>query len=107
MGKLYTCLSFIARHKYLVTICIYLLVIGLFDENSLYDRWCRNKEISRMRQERDEWKAQYDEDTRRLNSLQDDPEAIERMLREKYFLCRADEEVFVFQKEQTEEEESK
>ncbi len=83
-----------AYTKYIVTILIIVLVVGVLDENSLWNRRERTQEIEQLTQEIADLKAQYEEDTRRLNSL-NDYDCVERLAREKYLMHRPDEDIYI------------
>ena len=53
MEHFFTFWNFIRRHKYAVAIVIFLFIIGLFDENSLYSRYQRRVEIGNLKREID------------------------------------------------------
>ena len=72
--------------KYVVTICVIVLVVGLLDE--------RIAEIERLEQEISLLKAKYEADTQKLNSL-DEYDHVVRLAREKYLMKRPNEDIFV------------
>ena len=80
--------------KYFITLFIIVLVVGFVDDNSLWNRRGRTEEIARLQKEIDEYKTKYEEDTRKLNSL-DDYECMERLAREKYLMHRPDEDIYI------------
>ena len=41
-------------------------------------------------------KKQFDEDTKKLKELTTNPEAMEKVAREKYFMKKANEDIFIF-----------
>lgn len=96
MGRLFTIWNYIRRYKYLVAIIIFLLIVGVVDENSLWVRYERQVEIGNLRREIDKFQAQYDAETAQLEALNNDPSAVERMARERYYMKRANEDVFIF-----------
>lgn len=96
MGRLYGIWNFIRQHKYAFAVLIFLLIIGALDENSLYVRYQRRLEIGRLREQIDKYQAQYEADTRELNALLNNPDVVERMAREQYYMKRPNEDVFVF-----------
>jgi len=95
MGRLFTIWSYIRHYKYVVAIGIFLLILGVLDENSLWVRYQRQVEISNLQREIDKYQAQYDAEKAQLEALENDPAAVERMARERYFMKRANEDVFV------------
>lgn len=99
MGRLNSLWNFIRQHKYAFAVLIFLLIIGVLDANSFYVRYQRQLEISRLRQQIDKYQSQYEADTRQLNALLNDPQQVERMARERYYMKRPNEDVFVFVEE--------
>ena len=55
----------------------------------------RRMDISNLKSEINKYQQQYDEESARLQSLMNNPEAVEKLAREKYLMKRADEDVFV------------
>ena len=86
---------YIRRYKYAVAFVVFLVIIGVVDENSLLVRYHRRMEISNLKSEINKYQQQYDEESARLQSLMSNPEAVEKLAREKYLMKRADEDVFV------------
>ena len=86
---------YIRRYKYAVAFVVFLVIIGVVDENSLLVRYHRRMEISNLKSEINKYQQQYDEESARLQSLKSNPEAVEKLAREKYLMKRADEDVFV------------
>ena len=103
MGKLLTVWSFIRRHKYLFTVLIFVVIIGFLDENSTIRRIGYAREISQLQDEIDKYSAEYKESTKRLNELTTNPDAIEKIAREKYLMKKPNEDIYVFE-EETEKE---
>ena len=97
MSKLHILWGYIRQHKYLLTIAIFVGVVGFLDENSLVRRAEHQKEIYRLHSEIARYKAQYEEDTRTLKELTNNPEALEKIAREKYLMKKPNEDVFVFE----------
>ena len=97
MSKLLTVWSYIRRHKYLITILAFLVVIVFLDENNLVQRAKYRQEISALKSEIEKYRIKYEEDTRMLKELMDNPEALEKIAREKYFMKRPDEDIFIFE----------
>ena len=88
MGKLITIWEFIGRHKYWITVVAFGVIIGFLDE------------ISRLQGEIDKYRAEYEENTERLNELSTNPEAIEQIAREKYLMKKPNEDIYVFDEEE-------
>ena len=102
MDKLTSLWAFIGRHKYLITLVAFGVFVGFFDQNSLLRRAGYMREESRLRDEIERYRTEYEENTARLNELKADSGAIERIAREKYFMKRPDEDIYVFEEDLTE-----
>ena len=87
MSKLLTIWNYIRRHKYMITVLIFIVVIGFLDENSLIQRVKHRSEISALNSEIEKYRKQYEEDTEKLKELTTNPEALEKIAREKYLIC--------------------
>lgn len=97
MDKLITIWSFICRRKYLITVVAFAVIIGFLDENSLFRRLAYESEISQLKEEIEKYRADYEENTKRLNELNSNPDAIEQVAREKYLMKKPNEDIYVFE----------
>ena len=96
MGKLFTFWWYIRRYKYVVALLIFLLILGVLDENSLWVRYQRRVEIGNLHRQIEKYQAQYDAETAQLEALENNAAAVERLAREKYLMKRDNEDLFVF-----------
>lgn len=97
MSKLLTVWGYIRRHKYLITILAFLLIIVFLDENNLMQRAKYRQEIITLKSEIEKYRIKYEEDTRMLKELMENPEALEKIAREKYFMKKPNEDIFIFE----------
>ena len=97
MSKLKTLWTYIRQHKYLITILVFLLIIVFLDENSLIQRSKHQREINALKTEIEKYRKQYEEDTEMLKELEENPEALEKIAREKYFMKKPNEDIFIFE----------
>ena len=96
MGHLLTFWNrYVRRYKYAVAFLVFMVIIGVVDENSLLVRYQRRVDIGNLKREINKYQQQYDDESARLQSLMTDPSAVEKLAREKYLMKRADEDVFV------------
>ena len=82
MDKLASLWSFVRKHKYLITLALFAVIIGFLDENSVVRRLGYAREESRL-----------------LNELAVDSGAIERIAREKYLMKKPNEDIYVFEED--------
>ena len=97
MSRLMTIWNYIRRHKYLITIVAFLVMIVFLDENSLIQRAKHKQEISTLNSEIIKYRKQFEEDTQTLKELTDNPEALEKVAREKYLMKKPNEDIFIFE----------
>lgn len=99
MDKLITLWTFIRKHKYQITLGVFVVVIGFLDENSVVRRVGYAREESLLREEIEKYRKEYEENTERLNELVVDSGAIERIAREKYLMKKPNEDIYVFEED--------
>lgn len=97
MSKLSALWDFIGRHKYLITLLMFGVIIVFLDENSLIQRAKHREEIRELNEEIAKYRKQFEEDTRKLKELTDNPEALEKIAREKYLMKKPNEDIFIFE----------
>lgn len=97
MKKLLELWRFIRRHKYSITLGTFFLIIGILDENSLIQRVSHRAEIHSLNSEISRYREQYERDSKMLKEISSNPEALEKVAREKYFMKKENEDIFVFE----------
>ncbi|WP_297328910.1 septum formation initiator family protein [uncultured Bacteroides sp.] len=97
MDKLASLWSLVRKHKYLITLVMFVVIVGFLDENSMVRRLGYTREESRLHEEIDKYRKEYEENTERLNELSVDSGAIERIAREKYLMKKPNEDIYVFE----------
>lgn len=85
--------------KYIVTLAVFGVIVVFLDENSLIRRMSYAREAARLRGEIGEYMHDYEEDTRRLDELEADTGAVERIAREMYLMKKPDEDIYVFEED--------
>ena len=109
MSRFKTLLSFVFGKWYVkyALVCVFgILFVGFLDENSV---WAHIKNKGRIAELEDEivvYQAQYEHNRDQIQQLQHNPKAIERIARERYFMKRADEDIFVLSDDNQEETEN-
>ncbi len=85
------------RHKYLITLAVFAVIIGLVDDNNLLYRAQLSRKENSLRSEIKKYRTEYEESTRLLDGLNTDSTSIEHIAREKYLMKKPDEDIFVFE----------
>ncbi|NDV66935.1 septum formation initiator family protein [Bacteroides sp. 224] len=96
MDKLAYFGRFFVKHKYIITLAAFIVIIGFLDENSWARRAGYDQEINNLKKEIAKYRAEYEESTEKLNELTANPEALERIAREKYLMKKPNEDIYVF-----------
>lgn len=96
MSTIHSVWGFIRRYKYLVVIAFFAVMVGFADENSYWNRHLRKQEIAALKAEMQEYQQKFEDDTKALEDLDNNREAVVRVAREKYFMKYAEEDLFVF-----------
>ena len=97
MSKLLTVWGYVRRRKYLITILGFLVIIVFLDDNSLIQRAKHRAEIETLKSEIKKYRQQFEEGTRKLKELTANPEAMEKIAREKYLMKKPNEDIFIFE----------
>jgi cell division protein FtsB len=91
-------------NKYTVLIFFFLVYVTFFDEHNLIKRFKNLNEIGKLNSELDIYQKKIQDDRDEIYKLLNDTEYLEKYAREKYFMRRPDEDVFIFRDSiQTEE----
>ena len=91
---------YLFRMKYVLAFAIFAIAITFFGESSLINRMSQKKEIDKLSTEIEEQQQKFKNDKETLNSLKNDPEALKRVARERYYMKAEDEDIFVIEDEE-------
>lgn len=100
MSKIHSVWRFMCKHKYLLTIFLIVLIVGVVDKDSFLNRHPRRVHIGTLKQEIATYTQQYTEADNKINELKNNKKAVEKIARERYYMKRDNEDVFVFEKEE-------
>ena len=87
--------AFLGKHKYLIVLALFLLVILVASDNSLVKRMVQKREIRALQEQLRESTEQKRQNELMLNDLNNDSLVIDRIAREKYNMHREDEDLFI------------
>lgn len=97
MNKLINIWAAIKRHKYAVTIGVFLLIICVTDQNNLLKRLQHRRQIHELEREIDYYTTMRDKSMKGLQELANDSNNLERIAREKYGMHLPNEEIFIIE----------
>lgn len=97
MSKIFSFIDCVVNHKCLVVIVITALFVCFLDANSIWERHYRWENISLMKAEINDLKKSYEVNTKQLELLKTSSNRVEQIAREKYYMTRDDEDLFIIQ----------
>ena len=83
------------KNKYLIATLTFLVLITFFDRYDLISQVSLRQQVSKLREEKKYYKEEIAKNNQELNSLQTNPENLEKFAREKYLMKKDNEDVFV------------
>lgn len=93
-------LNFLGHYKYQVVIILGIIVCVFVDDNSVLRRLEYQLQKDHLRQEIHKYRAMHEADSLELLQLQRNPKSIEKIARQRYFMKKDNEDVFVLSTDQ-------
>jgi cell division protein FtsB len=81
--------------KYIVVCVLGILVVGFLDNNSVLSHVNNLRRKGELKKEIELYNAQNKKNLERIDQLDRDPKAMEKIARERYFMKTEDEDIFV------------
>jgi cell division protein FtsB len=91
--------SFLFRYKlhYLIALAGFAVWMLFFDEKDYFTQQKRKKELQKLEQKIEYYKTEIAETRKQVNALDKDPAMLEKYAREKYFMKRDNEDVYIIE----------
>jgi cell division protein FtsB len=93
--KVFQSIVSLFANRYLLAVTAFTVWIIFFDENNMFVQRQRTKDLTELKTKIAYYRNQVDLTRKELKDLQNDPATLEKYAREKYFMKRDNEEVFV------------
>ena len=87
--------NYLSHYKYLIVIIVGVFVVGVIDDNSIYQHVKYQIQIHNLRSDIEKYTKQYHEDSKQLREMSRGVKAYEKIARERYFMKADDEDIFV------------
>ena len=97
-----TILKIVSRFKYLIAFAIFVVFIGFVGDHCLINRIRQKSEISELKSKIEAERSRFESDSLAYLSLQQDPEAVRKIARERYYMKNSGEDVFMIEDEEEE-----
>lgn len=98
--------KFVWNRYFILTVSFAIWMI-FFDQNSFFVHRELDKQIKLLEVDEQYYQEHLDKETEKLNQLNSNPAEIERIAREKHFLKKDDEDIFIIQQEKIEKPQNK
>ena len=95
--KLLSRTLYVLRNKFLLATTAFVIWMLFFDRNDVFTQMQRRSELNELKQSRQYFQKQIDENRRFSKDLQFNASAIEKYAREKYLMKRDNEDLFIIQ----------
>ncbi len=85
------------RNKYLIAVICFGVILFFFDKNDVFTQIDRKQELQRLQQSKEHYTQEVETLKKIRQGLENDPNALEKLSREKYLMKRDNEDVFIIQ----------
>ena len=93
----------ILKNKYALSLLTFTIWISFFDRNDLVTQLERRKELKQLEASQAYYEQEIAGIKKELADLQNDPAILEKFAREKFYLKRSDEDIFIVEEPETKE----
>ena len=83
--------------KYVLVLVVFTVIYLFVGEQSMIHFWHRGREIQRLEEQRDRYRADAEEAQQKINNL-NQRDSLERFAREQYFMHQPGEDVYLVEK---------
>jgi cell division protein FtsB len=87
------------KNKFFLVTLAFVVWMIFFDKNDLFSQYQYYKQVSKLKHDRDFYKKETTRVSRDLDELTSNPAKLEKFAREKYFMKKENEDVFVVVRE--------
>ena len=87
------------KNKYMITVVVFMVWISFFDQNNFFTQYDFVKELESLEKDKTFFIEELTKTRQELNDLTTNPVTLEKFAREKYFMKKDNEEIFVFEQE--------
>ncbi|MBV6485704.1 MAG: hypothetical protein KFKLKKLM_02293 [Flavobacteriales bacterium] len=87
------------KNKYILTIVGFIVWLSFFDQNNFLTQYDFIKQLKSLEKDKAFFMEELNKTRQELNDLTTNPVTLEKFAREKYFMKKDNEEIFVFEAE--------
>ncbi|MBM3415155.1 MAG: septum formation initiator family protein [Bacteroidetes bacterium] len=93
--KLLTYLPAWLKNKFFISFAVFFAIMLFLDKNDVFTQLDRTRELRKLRQSKDYYTAKIEAERKELEALKYNPAALEKLARERYYMKRDNEELFI------------
>ncbi|WP_430812051.1 MULTISPECIES: FtsB family cell division protein [unclassified Carboxylicivirga] len=94
-SKFKTYIRPLISNKFFLAAVAFIVYIGLFDQNSLIDRYQLSRRIKQLEKEKQHYIDEITQNNRKMEELQSSRDNLEKFAREEYLMKKKGEVIFV------------
>lgn len=98
-SKLLSIFRLIISNKYILATFVFVMWIGIFDQNNLIDRFKLSSRIRQLEKQKHHYQDEIEQNKRKMEELHGNTENLEKFAREEYLMKQKDEVIFVVDEE--------
>lgn len=91
VGKIF----FVAGNKYFIAFLVFAVIMLFVDHNNLFEQMARRQELKELEAKKKYYGEEIEKSKKQLSDLSNDPSAIEKYAREKFYMKRDNEDIFL------------
>ena len=85
----------VLRNKYISSLIVFVIWISFFDRNDLFTQWDRKQELQKLETSKAFYEQEIATTRKDLMELNNNPAILEKFAREKFYLKKPNEEIFI------------
>lgn len=89
----------IISNKYVIAFVIFVVYLGIFDQNNLIDRFKLQSRIKKLEKQKEHYIVEIEQNNRKMEELQSSTDNLEKFGREEYLMKKNDEVLFIVEEE--------
>ncbi len=84
------------KNKYIISIILFIVWVSFFDQNDFITQYRYKRKLAQVKQDVEYYKQEINNNKKQLYYLTSNKNNLEKFAREKYFMKKSNEDVFIF-----------
>ena len=87
----------ILRNKYFIAFAALIIWLVFFERHSIIQQWRINSTLNELKREKSFYEEEIYKDSLAIDEIKNDTDALERLAREKYYMKKEGEDIFIIE----------